>query len=80
MFLRTANHNFLNKDNLIKNQVYNFGDITTKDTICIGSNYTVLSNVTIGTGPVIVEDSYVNKDVLPFTLDWGVPAKLIRKF
>jgi len=68
LFLRTANHNFINNDNLIKNQGYNFGDITTKDTIWIGSNCKVLSNVTIGTGPVTVEDSLVNKDILPFTL------------
>ena len=78
--LRTANHNYENKDNLIINQGHNFGDITVRDNVWIGSNCTILSNVTIGTGSVIAAGSVVNKDVLPYTLVGGVPAKLIKKF
>jgi len=45
----------------------------------IGVNSTILPGVTIGEGAVIGAGSVVNRDVGPYTLFAGNPAKLIRK-
>ena len=45
----------------------------------IGSNVTILDGVEIGEGCVIAAGAVVTKNVLPFTIMAGVPAKLIRE-
>ena len=47
--------------------------------VWIGANVIVLDGVTIGNGAVIGANSVVNKDVLPFSIVGGVPAKEIKK-
>lgn len=44
----------------------------------IGSNATILCGVTIGEGAIIGAGSVVTRDVPPWTIAAGVPAKLIR--
>jgi UDP-2-acetamido-3-amino-2,3-dideoxy-glucuronate N-acetyltransferase len=45
----------------------------------VGANVTILPGVTIGQFSVIAAGSVVTKDVAPFTLVAGVPAKVLRK-
>ena len=40
----------------------------------------VLSGVTIGEGSIIGAMSVVNKDIPPFTIAVGSPAKVIKKY
>jgi acetyltransferase-like isoleucine patch superfamily enzyme len=47
--------------------------------VWIGANVIVLDGVTVGNGAVIGANSVVNKDVLPFSIVGGVPAKEIKK-
>jgi acetyltransferase-like isoleucine patch superfamily enzyme len=47
------------------------------DRAWIGPRVTILPNVTIGEGAIVAAGSVVNKDVEPFTLVGGVPAKKI---
>lgn len=47
------------------------------DNAWIGANATILQNVTIGKGAVICAGAVVTKDVEPFTIVGGVPAKEI---
>ena len=47
--------------------------------VWIGSNATILSGVTIGEGAIVAAGSVVTKDVKPFTVVGGVPARLIRE-
>lgn len=54
------------------------GDITVGDDVWIGQGVTVLSGVTIGQGAVIAAGAVVNKDVPPYAIVGGVPAKVIR--
>ena len=44
----------------------------------VGSNATILSGVTIGQGAIVGAGSVVTKDVPPFTIVAGNPAKIIR--
>jgi len=51
--------------------------ITIDDGVWIGSNVTILKGVNIGEGAVIATNSVVNKDVPPFEVWGGTPAKKI---
>lgn len=46
--------------------------------VWIGSNVIVKSGVSIGNGSIIAAGSVVSKNVEPFTIVGGIPAKLIR--
>lgn len=53
------------------------GSVIIGDRAWIGSNVTILPNIKIGEGAVIAAGSVVCKDVLPFNIVGGVPAKVI---
>lgn len=55
------------------------GDIIVGNDVWIGSNVIILSGVNIGDGAVICSGSVVTKDIEPYSIAGGVPAKLIRK-
>ena len=54
------------------------GDIIVEDDVWIGFGATILSGVTIGQGAVIAAGSVVTKDVPPYAIVGGVPAKVIK--
>lgn len=47
--------------------------------VWIGSNATVLAGVTIGDGAIVAAGAVVTKDVAPYTIVGGVPAKIIKQ-
>lgn len=53
------------------------GPITIGDRVWIGPNVTILHSVSIGEGAVVAAGAVVTKDVPPFALVGGVPAKVI---
>lgn len=57
---------------------YSRGPITIGSNVVISMNVTVLSGVTIGDGAVIGAGSVVTKDVPPYAIVAGNPAKVIR--
>ncbi len=57
----------------------NKGDIVIGNDVWIGFEAVVLSGVTIGDGAIIGTRAVVTKDVPPYTIVGGVPAKPIRK-
>lgn len=76
----TVNHGFdridipMNQqENTLEKPVY------IEDDVWIGSRVIILPGVVIGTGSVIGAGSIVTKDVEPFSIVAGNPAKLIRK-
>ena len=54
------------------------GDVIIGNDVWIGSNVTIMSGVTIGDGVVIANNSHVVKNVEPYSLVGGNPAKLIK--
>ncbi len=57
----------------------NKGDIVIGNDVWIGYEAVILAGVTIGDGAVIGTRAVVTKDVPPYTIVGGVPAKPIRK-
>lgn len=57
----------------------NKGDIIIGNDVWIGYEAIILSGVTIGDGAIIGTRAVVTKDVPPYTIVGGVPAKPIRK-
>ena len=57
----------------------NKGDIIIGNDVWIGYEAVILSGVTIGDGAIIGARAVVTKDVPPYTIVGGVPAKRIRK-
>lgn len=49
-----------------------------EDFVWVGSNSTIIDGVTIGKGAVVAANSVVTKDVEPWSIVAGVPAKFIK--
>ena len=57
----------------------NKGDIVIGNDVWIGYEAVILAGVTVGDGAIIGARAMVTKDVQPYTIVGGVPAKPIRK-
>lgn len=57
----------------------NKGDIVVGNDVWIGYEAVILAGVTIGDGAIIGARALVTKDVPPYTIVGGVPARVIRK-
>ena len=54
------------------------GDIVVKDDVWIGTNAIICSGVTIGQGAIVAAGAVVTKDVEPYAIVGGNPAKFIK--
>lgn len=73
--LATANHDLSPK----MNRKLSYAPITIENNVWIGSNATILQGVTVGEWSVIAAGAVVTKDVEPFTVVGGIPAKFIKR-
>eukprot|EP00916_Digyalum_oweni_P016059 GHVL01026368.1.p1 GENE.GHVL01026368.1~~GHVL01026368.1.p1 ORF type:complete len:222 (+),score=41.64 GHVL01026368.1:118-783(+) len=55
------------------------GDTIVGNDVWIGNNATIMQGITIGDGAIIGTNSLVTKNVDPYTIVGGNPAKIIRK-
>lgn len=55
------------------------GDTIIGNDVWIGYNATIMAGVSIGDGAIIASNATVTKDVAPYTIVGGNPAKAIRK-
>lgn len=56
-----------------------YAPIKIGNNVWIGSNATILPGVTIGEWAVVAAGSVVTKDVAPYTIVGGIPARVIKK-
>lgn len=73
-----SNHIFSDPNVDIKDQGIDSIGITIEDDVWLSSNVTVLDGVQIGKGSIIAAGAVVNKNVPPFTVMGGIPAKLLK--
>ena len=53
-------------------------DVIVKEDVWIGVNVTLLSGVTVGRGAIVAAGTIVTKDIPPYCIAGGVPAKPIK--
>jgi len=63
----------------IKGHPKSKGDVIIGNDVWVGYGATILSGVTVGDGAVIGARALVTKNIAPYTIVAGVPAKFIRK-
>ena len=69
---------FLKGKFLLEDRYDQFAIVTIGNDVWIGANVTIVNGVTIGDGAVIGANSIVTKDIPPYSIYGGVPAKCIR--
>jgi acetyltransferase-like isoleucine patch superfamily enzyme len=74
----SENHNFENPDLPVNVQGVNRKGVKIESGVWVGTRSIILDGVVVGKNSIIAAGSVVNKDVLPFSIVGGVPAKLIR--
>ncbi len=73
-----AQHKFDRLDIPIMRQGYESkGGVTIEDDVWLGAGVTVVDGVRIGTGSVIGAGAVVTKDIPPYSIAMGVPAKVV---
>ena len=77
--LITRKHGFADMDLPMAEQGYDNAPIVVEDDVWIGFGVVVLPGVTIGRGSIVGASAVVTKDVQPYSIVGGVPARLIRK-
>lgn len=69
----------LESDRPIRDQSSIYKDIIIGHDVWLGANVVVTAGVTIGDGCVIAAGAVVTKDIPPYTIAGGVPAKPLKK-
>jgi galactoside O-acetyltransferase len=76
---RTANHNYHDRNTLIRLQGHSSADIIVEKDVWIGANAVILPGVTIGRGSVVGAGAVVTRNVESYSVVAGVPAKKIKE-
>ncbi|MFM7359149.1 MAG: acyltransferase [Sediminibacterium sp.] len=72
------NHVFDSTEDTIKSQGVKRKTVVIEDDCWIAANSIILAGVTIGKGSVVAAGSVVSKDVPPYSVVAGVPARIIK--
>lgn len=72
------NHGFGDLEIPMVQQINCEAPIFIDDDVWIASNCTIGKGVRIGKGSIIAANSFVNKDVPPYSIFGGVPAKILK--
>jgi acetyltransferase-like isoleucine patch superfamily enzyme len=76
--LFSESHNFEDPEKFINEQGETRKGVIIEDGVWVGSDVTILDGVTIGANAVIAAKSLINRDVPPFSIVAGIPAKVIK--
>lgn len=77
--VRAANHRFSRRDVPIMRQGHAPGVVIIEDDVWIGANCVITPDVRIGRGAVVGAGAVVTRDVAPFAVVGGVPARPIGR-
>lgn len=74
----SESHNYDDPKKFINEQGETRKGVTIGDGIWIGADAIILDGVTVGENSIIAAKSLVNKDVPPYAIVGGIPAKIIK--
>lgn len=84
LYISTGNHRMIpgrfyrSITNLEKRKGVDDADVVINEDVWIASRVTILKGVNIGRGAIIAAGAVVNKDVKPYSIVGGIPAKFIK--
>jgi acetyltransferase-like isoleucine patch superfamily enzyme len=76
--IRDTDHKFDKLDIPMQEQGITTAPIKIEDDVWIGHGVTITKGVTIGTGAIIAGGAVVTKNVPPYAIVGGIPAKIIK--
>lgn len=76
--IATLKHSLITKSKPMYLQKDTYESVTIEDDVWIGTKCTILPGITIHQGAVVGAGAVVTKDVPPYAIVGGVPAKLIK--
>ena len=79
VFILDVDHGFTRRDVPISQQGYKVEPVVVEDDVWIGAGVVITKGVTVGKGAIIGANSVVTKDIPPYSIVAGVPAKFIRE-
>jgi galactoside O-acetyltransferase len=77
--ITSQQHTYGRLDIPIKEQPAEMGKVTLEDDVWLGCNSSILPGVRIGKGSIVGAGAVVTKDIPPYSVAVGVPAKVIKK-
>ena len=78
VYILDVDHKFERRDIPISEQGYNISPTIVEDDVRIGAGAVVTRGVRIGRGAIVGANSVVTRDVEPYAIVGGAPAKLIK--
>jgi len=79
MFVSTSPRFYLKEHFAEKDFFDQFTKVKIGNDVWIGANTTIINGITIGDGAIIGANTLVNKNVEPYTIVGGVPARKLKK-
>jgi acetyltransferase-like isoleucine patch superfamily enzyme len=74
----STNHTYQDAEVPVARQPLQVGEVVIEDDVWIGAHCTITQNVRIGAHSIIGANSFVNKDVPPYSIVGGAPAKILK--
>lgn len=78
-YIISANHSYQRRDVPINSQGYWGAPINIEEDVWLGTHVVVLPGVRIGKGAIVAAGSVVNKDIPPYEIWGGAPARFIKE-
>jgi acetyltransferase-like isoleucine patch superfamily enzyme len=78
VYILDVDHKFERRDIPISEQGYSLSDTIIEDDVWIGAGAVISRGVRIGRGAIVGANAVVTRDVEPYAIVGGVPAKLIK--
>jgi acetyltransferase-like isoleucine patch superfamily enzyme len=75
----TRKHGFSDVDKPMSHQGYTNAPIVIEDDVWVGFQAVILPGVTIGHGSIVGAGAVVTKDVEPYTVVVGIPARPLKR-
>lgn len=78
VYVLDVDHEYATRDIPISRQGYRSSPVRIGNDVWVGTQAVILRGVTIGDGAIVAANSVVTRDVAPYTIVGGAPARLLK--